>query len=338
MLREQRLALINGGVLEESTIEQLYYESMNAFDDVDFYTESVGDAVETAFEKLKNLINKIRESIRNFFTKFRKDAKNMEINPDVEVNQKELTKLQKFLKACKKVITMPFKKLGKMLKEHKKGAIVGAGIIAAISAFSIGAIVTKKKNDDIRKRNAAIRRGNENAKKLNYEISHADEIMAKADAEYKKYTVASDNAKKDVEKTKKEIKELESALSATDDIMETFNNATLSIAKNNISKLDKQYDDIKKRANLEEKLIGKKKKLQELEDKKSGYYKKAVEAQGRYIVSASQKDTMKGKRPFSYDSEIPLVQNFYTELAGKLGNVSNTLQSGLTKLRRPKRS
>lgn len=368
MLREQRLALVNGDIYNENTIEQLYFESMNAFDDVDFYTEGVGDAVERAFDKLKDLVDKILTAIKEFFGKFRKEIKQTEIDPNAEVDEKELSKLQKFLKTCKKVISMPFEKLAALVKAHKKGA-AAAAIIAAISAFSIGAIVTKKKNDKIREHNAKVRKANaQTAREINAYNRKMEQNAATYNQMASEYNhkidgynknAATPDAKKFGEAYKKE--QAASAAIKRNAKKEQELAKTLQETESLCRDLETRIEHIKK-SNKKHQRFGKsKKELKAAQAKAAGLRDQISATQARrakaeqYLDNARETRDYMGKhghRPIAdskkvdYRSpsgkvamlqmeETPLIQNFYTMLAGKLSQASNALQSGMTKMRRP---
>ena len=248
----------------------------------------------------------------------------MEINPDVEVNEKELTKLQKFLKACKKVIAMPFKKLGKMLKEHKKGVVAGA-VITAITAFSIGAIVTKKKNDDIRKSNETIRQINTN--RIN---EHNKNVIEPLKKQKKEAQIKFDKSSEMLSRNIKKEQELSKTLEETESLCR---------------ELQTRIEHIKNSNKRHQRFGKNKKELKAAQTKAEGLRSDIHRTQER-ITKAKRINFNAMQNQLSIpdieplystgglEDEIPLVQNFYTVLAGKLGNVSNTLQSGLTKMRR----
>lgn len=139
MLRQQRMIMFCEDCSSSSTIENLYYECVNAFDDTGYYEEGVGDAIKGAFSKLKELIQKIISKVREAFHKSG-NAIN-DVNENVEVSTGALKKIGNFLKMVAKFVAMPFQKVGKAMKEHK-GAT--AALIAAILGFSAVAIIVKK--------------------------------------------------------------------------------------------------------------------------------------------------------------------------------------------------
>ena len=193
MLREQRLALINGGVLEESTIEQLYYESMGLLnnDDImgsEYYAEGVGNAIQTAITKLQKMIEGIIEKVKSFFQKFNADKKNMVPNPNVKMDKKAFGKLKKILTEIKRLLSIPVKKIGKIIKDNK-GIIKVEALVLAAGGLATALIYINKKgsleraelNADIKYReyNETSRMITETECKLEKELDDAKKLLKK---------------------------------------------------------------------------------------------------------------------------------------------------------------
>lgn len=275
MLRDQRLSLMDTDFHDKITIDRLYFESMNAFADV--YTESSDNVVSKAITKLKTFIEKIIKAIKDFFNSFNK--KETVVNPNAQVEEKELGKLEKFIKTCKKVIGIPIKKLAHMISAHKKGLAAGA-IIAAISAFSIGALVTTVKNTSIKNTNKKIQGYNMRAKDKR---DIAEQVI-------KKLGPQEDRMKADLSGIEKELETIHRLVD---------NNPSMIVPTGRTRQLGKQGRQLKR---------------------------------DPYALQTARQD----KEDYSVEMpEIPLIQNFYTMLAGKLNQAANALQSGLLKMRRP---
>lgn len=141
-----------GGVNIDNTIETLYNECVSCFDENDVFTEGVGEAIKKGMNKLKELIQKIIDKIREILGKTPKKTDEVGINPNVEVDEKELTKIQKIRAMLEKIIKVPAKLLYDAYKNHK-GALYA--VIATVLAFGGVSLIRAKQNTEIRKRNEA---------------------------------------------------------------------------------------------------------------------------------------------------------------------------------------
>lgn len=137
---------------EMESMNQMYLECVSALDDVDYYTEAAEkkNIIARAFDKLIGFIQKIIDAIKNFFKKESKIKQDPA--EKIPCDKKELSRIQKFIAAVKKIFMMPVEKVGKML--HDKKAIGGLSI-AALTGFSVATIIKVKHNSDVKKRNEA---------------------------------------------------------------------------------------------------------------------------------------------------------------------------------------
>lgn len=129
MLKEQRLSLFNGGgvfsettsliVSNDSNIENLYLECRICFENIDIYIESAGEVISNGITKLKAFIQSIIDKVKDFFNKFKNDEE-AKVDPTVEVDEKEVSKVKKFFAAVKKVIAIPYNKLKDFLESTRK--------------------------------------------------------------------------------------------------------------------------------------------------------------------------------------------------------------------------
>ena len=130
--------LYSGGVSEYPIFEES--------SDLDYYLESVGDTIKKIIQKIKEGCQNIIAKIYDLFTKSKKD----DINPNVDIDGKNISKLKKALNFVKKVITWPIKKWIKCFKEGSKFWTILLTSIAVTTAIDI---VQSKKKYDVRERN-----------------------------------------------------------------------------------------------------------------------------------------------------------------------------------------
>lgn len=140
----------SGWVTIDNTIETLYNECVSCFDENEVFTEGVGEALKKGMSKLKELIQKIIDKVREILGKTPKKPDEVEINPNVEVDKKELTKIQKIRAMLEKIIKAPAKLLCDAYKNHK-GALYA--VIAGVLAFGGVRLIRAKQNEEIHKRN-----------------------------------------------------------------------------------------------------------------------------------------------------------------------------------------
>ena len=165
-----------------------------------------------------------------------------------------------------------------MITAHKKGLASGS-IIAAISAFSIGALVTTVKNTSIKNTNKKIQDYNMKNKTKRY---MADQVIK--------------NLGPEEDRMKADLSDIEKELECIQHLIDTGNeNLIPENAARNLRETRRSLN--------------------------------------RNICAIQ--NAKRDKESLVDMDEIPLIQNFYTMLAGKLNQAANALQSGLLKMRRP---
>lgn len=246
MLREQRMTMF-GDDYSSSTIENLYYECVNAFDDTGYYEEGVGDAIKGAFSKLKEMIHKIISKVREAFHKGG-NAIN-DVNENVEVSTGALKKIGNFLKMVAKFVAMPFHKVGKAMKEHK-GAT--AALIAAILGFSAVAIIVKNggKNGSPSPSSSGLAAIEEKERlALPAESTATVEKRKKLEAEIEKHQKEKEKYETLVKKARADMKKYNDDMSKWNSDRMTYNtkkNAADKALRESQAKQKKILDDTKK--------------------------------------------------------------------------------------------
>ena len=145
MLREQRVSLMTE-FGEGATIETLYSECVHSFEEGGVFTEGVGEALKKGADKLKELLQKIIDKIHEILGKTPKKTDKVEINPNVVVDKKELTKIQKIRKVIKKIVNAPADLIYDAYKNHK-GALSAA--VVAVLGFTTVHLIHASQNADI---------------------------------------------------------------------------------------------------------------------------------------------------------------------------------------------
>lgn len=218
MLREQRLSLFDGGggvfseammtdTLHDSKIERLYLECVALNEDMGMYTESAGETIKKAFEKLKEFIRNIINKVKSTYVSVQIGSID-NIPNNVEIDEENLSKTRKFLRAVKKLLGQSFEKLAAAIKNHKVIAGVSVAFVLSFTALSI---VKKKTNDEIKETNAAISERNkakidalnkrvvkesiEASKESLQELAHCEEYATKIE---KMMNETSDERKKKI--------------------------------------------------------------------------------------------------------------------------------------------
>lgn len=119
----------------------LLEDKMNYFYELADYNEELGDEYytesgESFFDKIKELIAKIRKRISSIFTKT--NEKKLDMNEKVNVVKSTWGKIQTFLTNIKKFINFSVDKLLSTISKHKIAGAAGIGIVMAVTATVMG--------------------------------------------------------------------------------------------------------------------------------------------------------------------------------------------------------
>lgn len=132
--------------LHDSKIERLYLECVALNEDMGMYTESAGETIKKAFEKLKEFIQNIINKFKSAFMHV--DAN--DISDNVEIDEENLSKTRKFLRAVKKLLGQSFEKLAAAIKNHK---VIAGVSVAFVLGFTALTVVKTKTNNKINESN-----------------------------------------------------------------------------------------------------------------------------------------------------------------------------------------
>lgn len=328
MLRNQRCSFFEESALNVSASERLfesmYEECTMYFENTDVYMEGAGEVISKGFEKLGKFIQSIIDKIKEFVRSFGKN-KDAKIDTSYEVDKKEVSKIKKFLDTAAKIIAMPIKKLSQFVGSHKKTSAA----IALVLAFSVGALVTKKKNDNIRNTNERIRAANAKSKSNAEKYNEKKSINKMLSQTYE----MNNSDLKDIENnTNEQIRELEGLLKKSDNILKCLDDGVTKARQSRkpesiVKKREKGYNKEKKKNDELRKNVDSLK-----QSNVSNYMLRKNNSRAKGVVDdwlAKNNHDTKAK----HMDEIPEICNFYTKLASQISKVVTAIQQALLKLK-----
>ena len=285
-----------------------------------FYEESVGEVISNGFKKLKHAVQKVIDRIASWFNTTPKSVPAQKLNPNKEVDEKAIGKIEKLLMCIKKVLSNPIESICKCYKNHKGACWAALGFIMGFTAVTI---VRNKQNAGVKAHNKQIKEAN--AQKMRQ--YKAD--IAKNDKDYESRL----NAWKNSDPTKM-VREVDSSLDPAEQakLKKQYDRATkcinnieseLNILKSQVDKMDKNEYATAKAARDKE--------LQKWMSKKNAAESKLY--QTRSVKGDRGPAPIKGVVPKpqleQYDEKITYlktIQIIYTMMTGKLNQALSSLQ------------